>query len=64
VLTKDVGVNPERDGWIGMPETFRHDMDRHTSQQKVRGMNLPQINGVAPLGEPAHRAGGWHCVPG
>jgi hypothetical protein len=43
VLTKDMGVDPERDRWIGMPETFGDHMDRHTSQQKVRGMNVPKI---------------------
>ena|GEM_PF-5732877 len=43
MLAKDVGVDPERDRWIGMPETFGYHMDRHASQQKVRGMNVPQI---------------------
>jgi hypothetical protein len=26
-----------------MPETFGDHMDRHASQQKVRGMDVPQI---------------------
>jgi hypothetical protein len=43
VLAKDVGVDPERDRWIGMPETFGDHMDRHASQQEVCGMNVPQI---------------------
>ena len=43
MLAKDVGVDPERDRWIGMPETFGYHMDRHASQQEVCGMNVPQI---------------------
>jgi len=43
VLAKDMGVNPERDRWIGMPETFGNHMDRHASQEEMRGMNMSQV---------------------
>ena len=47
-----------------MPETFGNYMDRHAGQQEMRGMNVPQVRAVALMGEPAPRAGEWHCALG
>jgi hypothetical protein len=42
VLTQCVGVDPERDSWVRMTETFGDHMHRHASQQQVRSVNVSQ----------------------
>jgi hypothetical protein len=38
-----VGVDPERDGWVGVAEPGRDDVDRDAGQQQGRGVEVPQV---------------------
>ena len=39
----DVGVDPERDGRVGVAEAGRDDVDRDAGQQQGRGVEVAQV---------------------